>query len=81
MSQDRDEIYLNFAKYGDKYVAYLRGEYKFNENDKESFMTVTEVGPFQTHNLSNMKKLVPILLALTLRAVEDEKEFLEQKEN
>lgn len=81
VSQDRDEIYLNFAKYGKKYVAYLRGEQKFNENNKESFMTIAEVGPFRTHNLRNMKKLVPILLALTLRAVEDEKEFLEQKKN
>ena len=79
VSQDRDEIYLNFAKYGEKYLAYLRGEQKFDENDPESFMTIVEAGPFQTHNLNNMEKLAPILLALTLRAVEDETEYLGQK--
>ena len=79
VSQDRDEIYLNFAKHGEQYLAYLRGERKFDENDKESFMTILEVGPFQTHKLNNMEKLVPILLALTLRAVEDETEYLRQK--
>ena len=78
VSQDRDEIYLNFAKHGEKYLAYLRGERKFDENDKESFMTILEVGPLQTHKLNNMEKLAPVLLALTLRAVEDEQEFLRQ---
>lgn len=79
VSQDRDEIYLNFAQYGEKYLAYLRGEQKFDENDPESFMTIVEAGPSQTHNLNNMEKLAPILLALTLRAVEDETEYLGQK--
>lgn len=79
VSQDRDEIYLNFAKYGEKYLVYLRGEQKFDENEPESFMTILEAGPFRTHKLSDMEKLVPILLALTLRAVEDEKEYLRQK--
>lgn len=73
--QDRDEIYLNFAKYGSKYLSHLRGESAFNETDSESFMTIFQVGPFRTNSLKDMKNLVPILLALTLRAVEDDKEF------
>lgn len=76
MLQDRNEIFLNFARYGSKYLSYLRGEGAFDETDRESFMMIFEVGPFKTNNLGHMEKLVPIVLALTLRAVDDEKQEL-----
>lgn len=66
MLQDRKKIYLNFAKYRSKYLSYLRGEGTFDETDPDSFMT---------SNLKSME-LVPIILAFTLRAAEDEKEEL-----
>lgn len=67
---------MNFARYGSKYSSYLRGEGAFEETDPESFMTIFKLGPFKTNNLGHMEKLAPILLALTLRAVEDEKQEL-----
>lgn len=76
MLQDRDEIYLNFAKYSSKYLSYLKGSGVYEETDPESFTTIFEVGPYSTKSLIHMKRLVPILLTLTLRAVEDEKEEL-----
>ncbi|PKY01059.1 hypothetical protein P168DRAFT_329807 [Aspergillus campestris IBT 28561] len=74
--QDRNEIFLNFARYGSKYLSYLRGQGSFDETDPETFMTISEVGPFKTSSLGHMEKLVPILLALTLRAVEDDEQEL-----
>lgn len=78
--QDRDEIYLNLARYESKYLSYVKGEGIFEETDPESFMTIFEVGPYNTNSAAHMKRLVPILLALTLRAIEDEKEEIPSKE-
>lgn len=71
--QDRHEIYLNFAQFGDKYVQYLRDEgVQLRDDDPESFMTIFEVGPYKTRDKDHMMELGRILLALTLRADEDE---------
>lgn len=39
--QDRHEICLNFAQFGDKYVQYLRDDdVQLRDDDPESFMTI-----------------------------------------
>ena len=71
--QDRHEIYLDFAQFSEKYVQYLRNEgVQLRDDDPESFMTIFEVGPYKTTNKGHMMELGRILLALTLRADEDE---------
>lgn len=73
--QDENDIHINFAAYGPKYLSYLKGG-SSEETDIESFRRIYEVRPFSTSRLGDMKRLAPVLLALTLRAIEDEKEEL-----
>lgn len=66
--QDRHEIYINFAEFGEKYLRYVRGqEDDLDDNDPESFMNIFQVGPYSTSKVHDMERFVPILLALTLR--------------
>ncbi|RJE24327.1 hypothetical protein PHISCL_03332 [Aspergillus sclerotialis] len=67
--QDRHEIYINFAEFGEKYLHYERGqEVDLDDNDPESFMNISQIGPYSTTEVDDMERFVPILLALTLRA-------------
>ncbi|KAE8406285.1 hypothetical protein BDV37DRAFT_269932 [Aspergillus pseudonomiae] len=69
VSQNRHEIFITIAEYDNGYVSYLR---KKPANDEHpSFLTMHQYGPWNTDNAADMKKLGPILLALTLYA-EDE---------
>lgn len=71
--QDRYEIYLNFAQFGDKYAQYLRDEdAQLRNDDPESFMTIFEVDPYKTTDKDHIMELGRIRLALTLHADEDE---------
>ncbi|PYI12398.1 hypothetical protein BO78DRAFT_412610 [Aspergillus sclerotiicarbonarius CBS 121057] len=69
VSKGRHEIWLIFAEYDEGYLKFLAGEEK--ADDPLSFMTMYEVGPFNTQDGSHMGRLGPILLALTLRADHD----------
>ncbi|PLN78854.1 hypothetical protein BDW42DRAFT_174009, partial [Aspergillus taichungensis] len=66
VSQDRHEIFITIAEYDSSYVSYLRK----NPLDDEapSFLTMHQYGPWNTTHAGHMKKLGPILLALTLYA-------------
>ncbi|PLB38958.1 uncharacterized protein BDW47DRAFT_18344 [Aspergillus candidus] len=69
ISQDRHEIFITIAEYDSGYVTYLRK--KPLNNEPLSFLTMRQYGPWNTTHAGHMKKLGPILLALTLYA-EDE---------
>lgn len=72
MSQDRHEIWLNFAEYDDQYLKYLKGT--STSTDPISFLVMHEVGPFSTQVEQHMVAVGTILLALTLRADHDREE-------
>ncbi|GES66237.1 hypothetical protein BO78DRAFT_412610 [Aspergillus terreus] len=67
---DRHEIWLIFAEYDEKYLEYLDG--KHENGDPTSFLTMHEVGPYDTQDGIHMANLAPILLALVLRADYDQ---------
>lgn len=69
ISQDKDEIFLIFAEYGKAYTRYLDsiGEANIHSIDPKSFLTMYEVGPFNTNHQPAMSKLGAIILALVLR--------------
>ncbi|PYH91021.1 hypothetical protein BO71DRAFT_401708, partial [Aspergillus ellipticus CBS 707.79] len=69
VSQNRHEVFITIAEYDKGYVSYLRKTPANNEHP--SFLTMHQYGPWNTNNAGDMKKLGPILLALTLYA-EDE---------
>ncbi|OGM46074.1 hypothetical protein ABOM_005662 [Aspergillus bombycis] len=66
VSQDRHEIFLTVAKYGDEYIRYLSD--KNDQGGSNSFMTMHQFGPWNTLDVASMKLLGPILLAISLRA-------------
>ncbi|PYH32997.1 uncharacterized protein BO87DRAFT_397993 [Aspergillus neoniger CBS 115656] len=66
VAQDRHEIYLIVAQYHADYVRYLTDSK--HSSQRPSFMTMHMFGPWDTLELSHMKNLGPILLAITLRA-------------
>ncbi|KAL7657885.1 hypothetical protein ACMYSQ_004027 [Aspergillus niger] len=66
VAQDRHEIYLIVAQYHVDYVKYLTDSKHSSESP--SFMTMHMFGPWDTLELSHMKNLGPILLAISLRA-------------
>ncbi|PYI05846.1 hypothetical protein BO78DRAFT_407843 [Aspergillus sclerotiicarbonarius CBS 121057] len=69
VSQDRHEIWLILAEYDERYLNYLKGDY--NETEARSFLTMHEIGPWDTQSKEAMKHLGPILLALALRSDQD----------
>ncbi|KAL2817284.1 hypothetical protein BDW59DRAFT_175528 [Aspergillus cavernicola] len=71
VSQDRHEIFLIFAKYGNEYLEYLNGTGNPPSDDPESFLTMHEVGPYNTKDRADMEDLAPIIMALVLRADDD----------
>ncbi|PKY02228.1 hypothetical protein P168DRAFT_329186 [Aspergillus campestris IBT 28561] len=66
VSQDQHEIFITIAEYDSGYVSYLRK--KPHNNEPPSFLTMCQYGPWITTHAGHMKKLGPILLALTLYA-------------
>ncbi|PWY90771.1 hypothetical protein BO70DRAFT_384399 [Aspergillus heteromorphus CBS 117.55] len=74
VSQNRHEIWLIFAEYNGKYLDYLEGKCK--ATDPLSFLTMHEVGPFDTMKKPHMDHLGLIVLALVLRADHDREEEL-----
>lgn len=76
--QDHQTIFLNFVKFDDKYLQYIRGEkVNLEDDDPATFLTIFEVGPYETAKMRDVEKLVPILLTLTLRADRDNKQVVE----
>lgn len=65
VSQDRHEIFLSYAEYDADYIAYLNND---STDNKMSFLTVHQLGPWNTQGPSDMRELGPILLAITLNA-------------
>ncbi|PLB45039.1 hypothetical protein P170DRAFT_513116 [Aspergillus steynii IBT 23096] len=66
VSQNRHEIFITVAEYDSGYISYLRK--KPADDEPLSFLTMHQYGPWNTNNAGHMKKLGPILLALTLYA-------------
>lgn len=59
-------MYVTVAKYDHKYLEYLvDGK---SSKDDPSFMTMDQYGPWDTTDGGHMRRLGPILLAITLRA-------------
>ncbi|OGM44375.1 hypothetical protein ABOM_006834 [Aspergillus bombycis] len=91
ISQGRHEIFLTFAEYDDRYLAYLKNEpfqvkpsetggsqneasrhqmsaYQAPGTGASSFLTMHQYGPWNTQQRTDMARLGPILLAITLYA-------------
>lgn len=70
ISQDRHEIFLTFAEYGESYLKYLKEG--LSPGDPEPFLTLHEFGPWDIKDARHMQELGPIILAFTMRAHEDQ---------
>ncbi|OGM39915.1 hypothetical protein ABOM_011311 [Aspergillus bombycis] len=66
VSQDRHEIYLTFAEYGENYVRYLNNTQ--GNDEAPGFLTMHGFGPWDTGRVGDMEDLGRILLAIALRA-------------
>lgn len=66
MSQDRHEIYITVAEYGQNYVKYLENE--LAEGEKPGFLTIRQFGPWSTKRRDEMEMIAPYLLAISIRA-------------
>lgn len=66
VSQDRHEIYIIFAEYRENYIKYLHDE--LGPTDDPGFMTMHQIGPWNTENRTDMESVGKILLAIALRA-------------
>jgi len=66
VAQDSRELYLVVAEYDFAYKNYLRGNSP-NAEDKPSFMTMTQLGPWVTNDKAHMRQIGEILLAFTLK--------------
>lgn len=64
---------MTFAKYDQEYLNYLQGRKAVDLSSDGPFLTMHEVGPFSTNNKDDMSQLALIILALVLRA-DDEQE-------
>ncbi|KAK5637612.1 hypothetical protein RRF57_013327 [Xylaria bambusicola] len=65
ISQDRHQIYLNFAVFDADYVDYICDKQGINY-DKNSFLWMSEYGPFDVGNQSDMSMLGELVLGYTL---------------
>ncbi|KAL3477658.1 hypothetical protein BJX99DRAFT_257258 [Aspergillus californicus] len=70
-SNYRHEIFVTVAQYDSDYVGYLNDEN--HASDELSFMTMNLFGPFNTRDRGHMRRLGPILLAMSLRADVEER--------
>lgn len=66
VSQDRNEIYITIAEYGQNYLHYLKNTLRRGQDP--GFLTMRQFGPWNTETLTDMTRLGPILLAIALRA-------------
>ncbi|KAK1145502.1 hypothetical protein N8T08_004060 [Aspergillus melleus] len=66
VSQNRHEIFIIIAEYDSGYVSYLKE--MSADDEPQSFLTMHQYGPWNTESAGDMRKLGPILLALTLYA-------------
>ncbi|OJD16609.1 hypothetical protein AJ78_03249 [Emergomyces pasteurianus Ep9510] len=64
--QDRHQIYIVIAEYGDNYIDYLEKGYS-----SDAYMVMHEFGPWDSNDLKHMKDISVILVAFVLRAVSD----------
>lgn len=62
ISQDRHEVYLNFAEFDDLYIGYVKGRSKA----PVSLLRMHEYGPFDITNGKHMKALGEIVLAFEI---------------
>ncbi|EDN09882.1 predicted protein [Histoplasma mississippiense (nom. inval.)] len=67
LSQDRHQVYLTVAEYDEDYIKFLKEETDPTADEK-SFLLITSFGPWNVNSESSVRKLCPILLALTTRA-------------
>ena len=65
--QDQRYIYINFAEYSKDYINYLKGK---NYSD-DTFIVMHEFGPWDTLNVTLMRHVAVILIAICLRANKD----------
>lgn len=61
VSQDKDEIYVTFARYNDEWLKYLNGQ-----PCTTSLMTMHRYGPWSINDGEAMEAAAIILLATTL---------------
>ncbi|KKZ66139.1 hypothetical protein EMCG_08128 [[Emmonsia] crescens] len=66
VSQDRHQIYIVIAEYGDNYIDYLE-----KGSSSDAYMVMHEFGPWDSNELKHMKNISVILVAFVLRAVSD----------
>lgn len=61
IAQDRHEIFVVKAEYDLNYIEYLRNK------ERDTFMRITEFGPFKTDESQHMKKFANFIVALCLQ--------------
>ncbi|PYI16905.1 hypothetical protein BO99DRAFT_339161, partial [Aspergillus violaceofuscus CBS 115571] len=73
IAQDRHEIYVTVAEYNDHYLVYLNGTDVLSTppEDDTSFLKMHQYGPWNTLDVTHVRELGKLLLAITSRA-EDE---------
>ncbi|CAI7564972.1 unnamed protein product [Penicillium glandicola] len=78
VSQDRHQVFVTVAKYDEEYLEYLNNPNQSSDNDDEklSFLTMHQFGPWNTLDRSHIRDLGPILLAISLQADADSKAAL-----
>jgi hypothetical protein len=59
---------VTFAEYDQSYLSYLQGGKAVDLSHRGPFLTMYEVGPYNTQTKNDMSVLAPIFLALVLRA-------------
>ncbi|CAI7631573.1 unnamed protein product [Penicillium glandicola] len=76
ISQDRHQVFVTVAEYGENYLKYLSENKPSSSEDPSSFLTMNQYGPWDTSKKSSIKEIGTIILAITLRA---EREIKEEK--
>lgn len=61
ISQDRHEIYISVAEYGNDYIDYLQT----GQTHNDPFLVMHQYGPWDTLDPDAMDNLGPIILAIT----------------
>ncbi|CAG8359254.1 unnamed protein product [Penicillium salamii] len=71
VSQANSEIYITMANYDQDYLDYLQGQSDPRRNDSpESFLRMTEYGPWRIDNRSNMHHLAQAIMAFCLQVTD-----------
>lgn len=72
VSQARGEIYITIANYDQEYLNYLQGRINPRRcGGEESFLRMTEYGPWKINSRSNMHHFAQVIMALCLQVTDD----------